>query len=207
MEVLPVETLNDIQSYHFRMTAKTYPFVDFFCKVRDRIDGYTDLGMTHSILYKKRNQGKTKRDVIVHFNWDKQEVNYSNFGRKRKSVLILPSSFDPLSVFYAFRRYALQDSTEIGVPVTDGKKCVMGKAKVIKRETVAVARGTYDTYLVEPELKHIGGVFEKSRDAKLQIWVTADSRKMPVRIKSKVVVGSFVAELISVETGDRIGAP
>lgn len=206
LEILPVKTVNGVQSYHFVMTAKTYPFIDFFYKVRDRMDAYTDLAMTHSILYKKKNQGKTKRDVIVNFYWEKQEVNYSNFGRKRKPVFILPGSFDPLSVFYAFRMCDLQDNTEIEVPVTDGKKCVTGKAKIIERETVTLAQGgIYDTYLVEPELKHIGGVFEKSKKAKLQIWVTADSRRIPVRIKSKVRVGSFVAELISDETGDRMG--
>jgi hypothetical protein len=29
------------------------------------------------------------------------------------------------------------------------------------------------------------------------VWVTADERRIPVKIKSKVVIGSFVAELIS----------
>jgi len=52
---------------------------------------------------------------------------------------------------------------------------------------------------VEPDLQHIGGVFEKSKDAKLKIWVTADKRRIPVKVKSKVRVGSFVAELISAE--------
>jgi hypothetical protein len=42
-------------------------------------------------------------------------------------------------------------------------------------------------------------VFKKSKDAKLQIWVTADARRIPVKIKSKVAVGSFVGELMSVE--------
>jgi hypothetical protein len=72
----------------------------------------------------------------------------------------------------------------------------MGKATVIKRETITLVSGTYDTYLVEPDLKHIGGVFQKSPHAKLKIWVTADSRRIPVKVRSKVVVGSFVAELI-----------
>jgi len=75
----------------------------------------------------------------------------------------------------------------------------MGEATVIKREKITVADRTYDTFLVEPDLKHIGGVFEKSKKAKLEIWVTADTQKIPVKIKSKVIVGSFVAELISAE--------
>ena len=73
----------------------------------------------------------------------------------------------------------------------------MGKAVVIKRETIVVESGTYDTYLVEPDLKHIGGVFKKSKNAKLRIWVTADARKIPIKVESEVIVGSFVAELIS----------
>jgi len=199
LEVLPIETINGVTAYHFVMTARTYSFIDLFYKVRDRIDAYTDTGMIHSILYRKKKEGKTKRKVVVSFNWEKKEAQYSNFGEKRKPVPILFGSFDPLSVFYAFRLHNLKVNAEIETPVTDGKKCVMGKAKVIKREKVKLASGTYDTYLVEPDLKHIGGVFERSKNAKLKIWVTADTRRIPVRVKSKVRVGSFVSELISAE--------
>jgi len=199
LEVLPIETIDGVKSYHFVMTAQTYPFIDIFYRVRDRVDAYTDIEMTHSLLYKKQKAGKTKRNVVVNFNWEKQEAQYSNFGKKRKPISILPGSFDPLSVFYAFRLHDRKGNPEIKVPVTDGKKCVVGRAKVVKREKIKVASGTYDTFLVEPDLQHIGGVFEKSKDAKLKIWVTADKRRIPVKIKSKVIVGSFVAELILAE--------
>jgi len=199
LEILPTETIQGIKSYHFTMIAHTYPFIDLFYKVRDRIDAFTDIGMTHSILYKKQKKGETKKDVVVTFNWEKQETQYSNLGKKRKPVPIKPFSFDPLSVFYAFRHYDLKVGTKIKLPVTDGKKCVIGEAVVVKREKITVANRTYDTYLVEPDLKHIGGVFKKSKNAKLEIWVTADTQKIPVKIKSKVIVGSFVAELISAE--------
>jgi len=43
----------------------------------------------------------------------------------------------------------------------------------------------------------VGGVFEKTKDAKIHIWVTADERRIPVRIKSKVAIGSFIGELTS----------
>ena len=200
LEILPIENLNGIRSYHFVMTAKTYPFIDLIYKVRDRIDAFTDVEMTHSLLYEEKKEGKSKKDVVVNFNWEKQEAEYSNFGEKRKPISLRPGSFDPLSVFYAFRLHELKENKELQVPVTDGKKCVIGKAKILKREKVKVASGTYDTYLVVPDLEHIGGVFAKTKDAKLEIWVTADTRKIPVKIKSKVVVGSFVGELISVET-------
>jgi len=198
LEVLPVETINGVKLYHFVMTAKTNSFADIFYKVRDRIDAYTDIEMNHTILYKKRQrEGRTKRDVVVNFNWKKGEAQYSISGKKRNPISILPGTFDPLTVFYAFRLHNLKNDIELQIPVSDGKKCVIGKAKVVRRERIEVPIGIYDTYLVEPDLEHLGGVFRKSKDAKLQIWVTADNRRIPLRVKSKVIVGSFVAELIS----------
>lgn len=199
LQVYPIETMNGRKVYHFALTARTYPVVDLIYKVRDRIDAYTDEKLTHSILYKETKEGKRKRKVVVHFNWEKGEAQRSNFGEKRAPVPVKPGTFDPLSVYYALRLHDLKENMEIEKPLTDGKKWILGRARVVKREKVTVLSGTYDTYLVEPSLEHIGGVFKKSKDAKLQIWVTADARRIPVKLKSKVAVGSFVGELMSVE--------
>jgi len=67
-------------------------------------------------------------------------------------------------------------------PVSDGKRCVMGKARMVSRQKVMIGDKEFDTWLVEPELGQIGGMFEKSPNAKLQIWVTADKRKISVRV-------------------------
>jgi len=195
LEVLPPQVINGRPCLHFVMTARTYPFVDLFYKVRDRIESFTDLNMTYSLLYRKEQKGKSYKDVEVTLDWEKREARYSNHGRKRKPIPLIPGSFDPLSVFYAFRLLDLENRTELKTPVTDGKKCVMGKARVIGKERVHLPKKSYDTYLVIPELKHVGGVFQKSKDADLKIWVSADRRRIPVKIESKVAVGSFVAEL------------
>ncbi|MFW6114848.1 MAG: DUF3108 domain-containing protein [Thermodesulfobacteriota bacterium] len=199
LQILPMKWINGVQAYHFVMTTRTYPFVDLFYKVRDRIDAYADASMTHSLLYKNKKEGKSRKDVVVHFDWLKHTAHYSNFGEQSNPIRIKPGSFDPLSVFYALRLHRLSENSDIQAHVTDGKRCVTGKLKIIRRETVKVASGTYDTLLAEPELRHIRGVFKKSKNAKLQIWVSADRRQIPVKIRSKVSVGSFVAELISAE--------
>lgn len=198
LEVLPMETIDGVKAYHFLLTAKSNAFIDSFYKVRDRIDAYANTEMTHSMLYKKKqHEGKTQRDIVVNFDWQNNKVQYTNFKDKRPPIDILSGSFDPLSAFYFVRLFDFQEKSKIERPVTDGKKCVIGELSVIKRETLKLKSGTYDTYLIEPELKHIGGVFEKSKNAKIQLWVTADKRRIPVKIKSKVVVGSFVGELVS----------
>ena len=198
LEILPVETIKGARAYHFVLTAKSNSFIDYIYKVRDRIDAYTDIEMTHTILYKKKQrEGNTKKDVVVNFNWNTNTAQYSNLKKVKEPIDVLNGSFDPLSAFYYTRLFDLKEDLIIERPVTDGKKCIIGKAFVIRKETLTLASGTYDTYLIEPEIKHVGGVFEKSKDAKIQVWVTADHRRMPVKIKSKVVVGSFVGELVS----------
>jgi hypothetical protein len=201
LEVLPIENFRGIKAYHFVLHVKTNEFFDSIYKIRDRIDSYTDIGMTRSILYKKRitGGGKHKRDIVVDFNWNINQAQYSNFGRKRKPVSILPGSFDPLSIFFYSRICKFEEGVVFQRPVTDGKKCVIGSGKVIKREIIKLQDKRYDTYLLEPEIKDLSGVFRKSKDATIKIWVTADKRKIPIRIKSKVVVGSFTGELAAAE--------
>jgi hypothetical protein len=200
LEVHPPKEINGIASNHFVMIAKTNQFIDFFYIIRSRIDAYTNVEMSHSMLYcKKQREGKTRRDIVVKFDWSKGQAEYSNFGQKEKPISIFPGSFDPLSLFYAFRSVKLDKDTKIEAPVTNGKTCLTSRLKVIGREIIEIKNKKYDTYLVQPELGQVSAVFEKSKDARLRIWVTADKVRMPIKIWSKLAIGSCVAELIKVE--------
>jgi hypothetical protein len=199
LQVLPMEEVKGEKVLHFLMSARTTSFVDIFYKVRDTYESLTDMGMNHAIHYRKKKEGHKKKEVIVRFDWEKMETQYVTTGEDWRPVPLISGSFDPLSVFYAFRTHDLEVGKELLVPVSDGKKCVMGLAKVLKRERIKINMGEYDAYLIEPDMKDIGGIFEKSDDAKIKVWVTADDKKIPLRFKSKVIVGSFVAELASIE--------
>lgn len=202
LEILPCENIDGEPALHFLYTAKTTKFVDAFYKVRDRIESYTDLALTHSLLYKKLHIGKSTRDITVEFDWTKKEAIYIDKGIKTDSVQISENTYDPLSVFYAFRIGQTDSNNEIIVNVADGKKSIKGIGKIIKKQKIKVAGKSYDTLLVEPEIEGLSGVFKKAEDSKLKIWVTDDKKRMPVRIKSKVTVGSFVADLVSYSSGD-----
>jgi hypothetical protein len=199
LEVLPKERLgNASEAYHFVLTARSNSFVDAFYKVRDRIDAWSDNALQRSLLYrKKQREGRTRRDVTVSFDWEKMTARYTNKNKSRPPIELTAGTFDPLSVFYWSRTVAFTVGGRLQRPVTDGKKHIAGIARVVRKETVRVPAGTFDAFLLEPDLRHVGGVFEKSPDAKLQLWVSADHRRLPLKIKSKVVVGSFTGELTS----------
>ena len=201
LEILPVKTFNGEQVYHFVLTAETNKFIDMFFKVRDRIDAYADISMTRSIHYqKKQREGRRQRDEVVEFDWANGQAQYSNYGKKSDPIEVQDGSFDPLSAFYYSRMMDYENGGRFERPITDGKMNGMGRMHVVGRETIKLANGTkYDTYRIEPELNHVGGVFKKSNDARIQLWVTADERRIPVRIQSKVSVGHFIGELVSVD--------
>ncbi|BBO77607.1 hypothetical protein DSCW_50240 [Desulfosarcina widdelii] len=196
LEVLPGEHMAGLDAFHFVLTARSNAFVDAFYTVRDRVDAWADAAMQRSLLYrKKQREGSTRRDITVSFDWDAMTAQYVNGNDVREPIAITEGSFDPLSIFYWSRFAPLAVGGRLQRPVTDGKKHVLGIAHVVRRESIRVPAGRFDTFLLEPDLRHVGGVFEKSPDAKLQLWVTADRRRLPVKLKSKVVVGSFTGEL------------
>jgi hypothetical protein len=199
LEVLPFQTVDGQRAYHFRLTARSNLIVDQFYKVRDRIDAFASIDMRRAIHYRhKQHEGDNRKNVEVRFDWENDIALY-NDGQTDSEVQIKPGTFDPLSVFYYSRLADFDVDGHIQCPVSDGKKCVDGQARIVKKETIKVISGWYETYLIEPDLKHVGGVFEKSKDAKIHIWVTADERRLPVKIASKVSIGSFVGELVAIE--------
>jgi hypothetical protein len=200
LEVKPIKQVDGNDAYHFRLTARSNRFVDAFYKVRDRINGYTDMDITRSVFYaKKQREGKTQKNVVVRFDWNSQSAEYTEFLKRAKKgpLALMPGAFDPLSIFYYTRKQSLQVGDELQRPVTDGKKCVVGKAKVIRREKITVPAGEFDTFLMVPDLKHVGGVFKKSKNAKIELWVSADERRLPIKLRSEVIVGSFTGELVT----------
>ena len=203
LEVHDMEEVQGVEAYHFVMTARSNSFIDVFFKVRDRIDSYVDAGMTHSLYYKKnQHEGKTRRDIKVDFDWEKNESTYINFDTEPKVVSLIPGSFDPLAVFYSIRLLDLQEGKEFRKAVTDGKKNRMGILRVTGKKKITVAAGTFDTLLLEPDLQKVEGVFSKKQKAKIKLWVTNDERRLLVKMKSKAAVGSFVAELVSYKGHD-----
>ncbi len=201
LEVAPIANVKGNQCWHFVMSGQTTGFVDLFYKVRDRVDAYTDLAMTRSIFYTKSTRGSKSKDERIEFNWGRYEATYFKNGKPRKPVRIQPGTFDPLSVFYVFRMKSLKLGQVIKVPVSDGKKCVIGQGRVVDRQSIKLGNKIYDCLLVIPDLKHIGGAFRHGREAAMKMWFTSDPRHIPVKIETKVKVGRFYLELRSFRKG------
>lgn len=204
LEVLPMETIQGTRAFHFRLTAQSNAFMDLFYKVRDRIDSYVDAEMTRGLHYEKvQHEGKTQRNVRVVFDWCKSTAQYSDEKRTHAPIAIPPGTFDPLSVFFYSRLLPWEENLLIECPVTDGVRCTRGRGRIVRRQIITIGDRPYDTFLIEPCLENISGVFEKHKNAKIQVWVTADAKRIPVKMTSKAPVGTFVGELLTIENASH----
>ena len=198
IRILPDIEMNGRPARHFQLTARSNDFVDLFYQVRDKIESFTNITLTRSLLYKKdQNEGSTHREVVVNFDSKKNLATYTNFGNAQPPTKVPPGTLDPLSAVFYIRRHLSHVGQVIENPITDGKRVVIGHAKVIRKEIIYIGDKRYETFVVEPDLKDVKGVFEKSDDSRIRLWFTTDPSHLLVKITSKVVVGSFTCELIS----------
>ncbi len=199
-QVQPIAEIDGNPAHHFLLTIHSSAILDVFHKVRDRVEAYTDLDVTRSLLYKnEQREGSYSRDVTVTFDWQNEMAQFDNRGEKQDPIFIYPGTFDPLSVIYHLRMQELVPGNVLKAPATDGKRLVVGRVRVVEKQKVRVPAGEFDAFLVEPALGRLGGVVKRSEAAAVQIWVSADERQIPLKVSGTAKLGSFSAVLVSVE--------
>ena len=83
------------------------------------------------------------------------------------------------------------EGQDIRLSVFDNGRYKDVSVQVVKKERVSVDAGTFNCILVQTPI----GPFSNKSD--LNIWLTDDARRIPVLMKSKIIIGSVRAELES----------
>jgi hypothetical protein len=198
LEVRNLATLDGRPCYRIVSDARTNDFFSKFYAVRDRYESYIDTVELYSLRYEKHlREGKFKRDAVVDFDQVRHRAKY-----KDKVVPIPPRSQDVLSALYYVRTLPLEVGQSISLANhTDGKNYPL-IVKVHGRERVKVDAGEFDCLVVEPILRG-PGIF--TQQGRLTVWLTDDERRMPVLMKSKVVIGHVAAVLKEYRTAPGRG--
>jgi hypothetical protein len=188
LEVRNIAVLDSTRAYHIISTARTNSAFDLVFKVRDRHDSYMDYDNLYSLRFEKHlREGRFKRDEKVIFDQRNHVAMYDD-----KQVPIPPNTQDFLSALYCARTLSLDVGMAVAMANHTGGKNYPIYVKVLRRERVKVPAGEFNCLVVEPVLE-TASIFEHK--GKLTIWFTDDKFKMPVLLRSKVVIGAFEAVL------------
>jgi hypothetical protein len=163
-------------------------------------------GCSHGIE-KKLRQGSFKRDQRVKIDPATGRVEVEDRGATPRFVDATPCVLDVLSAFYVARARGVPAGQQIAVPVYDAGQRYDLVFRAIGQEQLGLPPplGRVRTLIVEPMVPRGSGLFAQEGD--LKVWVTDDSRRIPVRARTKVAVGSVSADLESYAPGAVTASP
>jgi hypothetical protein len=181
--------------YQIQSRARSNSFFSSFYEVDDRIESIVDaIGLFSWRFEKSLSEGNYKSNRMFTIDQRNHLVYYQD-----DTVEVNEYVQDALSMLYYLRTQNLKVGDEIEIDnYTDGK-CYPVKVIVRERERVNVQAGSFDCLVVEPMLQTVG-VFKN--EGQLKVWLTDDRLKLPVLMKSKVLVGSISAELTDYTLGE-----
>ena len=198
MEVLPEDSQDTDGPKIIRFSVRTNSFADTFYKVRTQISSTIDPLFTRALRYEKsQSEGSTRREIVVDYDYDRGEARYVQNDSSPVVTSIPGPVFDPLSIAYFFRLHPLQPGGETRLPTCDGKRFREVIVRAGQREKIKLPMGKVVAIGTTPAMENLGGVFNKSPKGMLRVWYSDDERRVPVRVSSKVIVGSFTATLTS----------
>ncbi len=202
MQIQSIEYEGKTPALKFISETKTYSFFDAIFKVRDKIESVWDKDKNVSLRFTKQlNEGRYKQYRIHTYNPVDNTSIYSRYNHTRKDFSevkmgIPEKTQDILSAFYWMRTQKLEVGKNLEVNVTADGESHIARILILRKETISTIFGKTDCLVIKPELKG-EAIFKQSGD--IIIWVTNDEYKIPVRMESKVVFGSFKAILQSAQ--------
>ncbi len=182
MEVIGLDTIRGRETWHtlFRVRGGIIGF-----RVDDRMESWIDTQTLASLRHRQQlDEGPNERERQFEIYPDRG--TFVENGRQPEPTVKLPLDDGSFLYFlrtiqfevgqeYSFDRYFRPDRNPVRI-------------QVLRRETIRVPAGTFNTIVIRPIIK-ARGVF--SENGRAEVWLTDDSRHLMVQMKSHMKLGSL----------------
>ena len=175
-------------------TARSSPMVTKFYPVDNRVESHIDLeSLLPQHMTFRRREGKRKNDFDYTFHHREGTVTAVKDGNAE--VLSIPAATqDAISCLYFVRStLPLKTGASLTMNVHHDKKNYKLEVRVEDVEKVQGPWGAVEAARVLV-IMPFQGIF--LNQGNLRVWFTTDERRIPLRMKAKVIIGSITADLI-----------
>ena len=194
MEVQPDGIAGDRSRAKLVTTAQSRPAISKFFPVDNRVESEFDLRTQlpqHMVFH--RREGKNKEDIEYTFHHSEGTVTAVRQGTT-ETVSIPAGTQDLISCLYYVRnQLPMTPGASLMLNVYHDKKNRQVEVRVENIETLEGAWGRVETAQVVVIMPFKGLFINKGN---IRVWFTTDERRIPVRMKAKVIIGAIVADLV-----------
>ncbi|MCE1188943.1 MAG: DUF3108 domain-containing protein [Ignavibacteria bacterium] len=182
-------------AYQVTFEVNSVSSFDWIFKVRDKYETYIDADGLFPWRFEQHvREGSYSRDFSAFFDHRKMKAKTS------EGDYTIPKYVnDVVSAFYLVRTMDFSKSKpgdRVKLYNFFKDKVYDLDVKYVGKERIKVSAGTFDCIIVEPMVLE-GGLFKS--DGNILIWLSNDDAKIPVKVKTKIVIGSIDAELTAFE--------
>ena len=196
--------------YSVRVEAKTSAALDLIWKMRDTITSTIEakaLAPTRFTFSQRENRkiidtearfDRTSKKWFVHRD-ERRRVKKYEFAEP-------PNTLDPITAVYLARSQDFKVGDHLYFNIFGGRYRYLLDLEVERREKIQIASGSVDAFKIVPRIKNLmkKGYAERLNDA--SVWISADERRIPVMLSSRIFVGSVYIERIEDKVGPQAAA-
>ncbi len=186
-----MDTVNGRPAYRIEFSVQSTPSFSWIYKVDDLYRTVVDESALIPWRFTQRiREGGYSRDFEADFDHARGVATTKN------GVFPIPPNVqDVVSALYLARTFDFGNMrpgqrTEMKNFYKDSAYALA--VRFLGFQKVSVDAGTFDCFLIEPLIKE-GGLFKS--DGRILIWLSNDERRIPVKVSTKVAIGSIDAEL------------
>lgn len=186
-----IENINGFLCYHVVVTVKSNRWLSTFYRIDDEFHSYIDTEKLFTRrLIKKQKEGRFESDEIIDFDHNRQKAIYKSLKNNTVKEFDIPALVqDEVSSFYYYRLKKKDASEPLKFFLNLNEKNYSIETKIIQVGIVQIEElGEWKVVVVQPAVGLDGEVITKAR---VLVWVSTDSERLPLIIKTKTpIVGT-----------------
>lgn len=178
---------------HVVVKGVTTGLADAIFKVRDVYESYIDVNTNLPVkAIRNIREGRYRYYDEITYLRDSAMVHTTKNGKHK----VPDKALDVVSAFYFARNHIFNDQLKkdetIELVTFFAGKVYPLRIRYRGLETIQTKFGKMECYLFSP-ITEVGRAFKTEDD--MQVWISRDGNRLPVKIRFNLVVGSFVCEL------------
>lgn len=183
------------------VSVSTNRLVDRFYKMRDYLDEiFTAGSLMPDTMQIRQNEGRRHDTFNVTFNHRNHIVTLVKHGPRgeqvRKFISYNPSG--PISGAIMALSQPLDPGETLSFDAFSGTTRYVFELKVVKRERIGTPLGEFDSFRIVPSISYLSNGRVKDEVHDTTLWVSADARRLPLRVESAVFIGNVRIDLVKV---------